>query len=738
MSEYYDRPADIIAGSRARSAKINEVIQSVEDGFDALPVDLSSNVTLTGTETLTNKTLTSPIINSPTGIVKADVGLSEVDNTSDSTKNAASVTLTNKILTAPVINSPTGIVKADIGLANVDNTSDTTKNAAVATLTNKTISALTNEITLISDRYYPNYSATDQGLTGDSDTLKYYVDLIGSDITIIHLLHNSGAATTEYILSTSETISDSILLLIDPGAYLTIATGITLTFANGLGIVAEDNRRIFNCVGTGAVAGLKKARLEWWQENTTPGTTDMSTAMQLLINSLPTDVQTIVPVVGGTYGIGSGVHIDRPVLFECAGFGEITALAASSGDLGVTFVWLGAGAGIMFTHSAQTASLMTSGTTTGDLIFGGGIDGAVLSGSNLATTGAWVASTVQATWKVQVRQFTGDGVISDGGNGALATRNTFEINVIYGAATAVQGMNGLTFREFNSYSSTQNTVERVWGLVYNGNGVNADDTDNNLFWHIHVVTLAPGTGKAINFGNGITNPGRNNFVVYVNGDVHAESNTRGNRLLHINSENTSVTKDSGATIHYDVIDYVESEIFQTRRYVMTDEASISGTAMRPDGTYCTLGQGVANYWGGMLFSETNIGSAQFNIPTLYNWNDGDITGIDLFYISLTANTSATAVFRIIFETATHLSAVGIPDADQNFTVTIADAINTMRKQSLSFSTAVPFTAEDSILGRIDRLPADVNDTASGNILLIGITVRYVSDGPNSSASGPFE
>jgi hypothetical protein len=54
--------------------------------------------TLAGTETFTNKTLTSPVINSPTGITKSDVGLSSVDNTSDITKNAASVTLTNKTL----------------------------------------------------------------------------------------------------------------------------------------------------------------------------------------------------------------------------------------------------------------------------------------------------------------------------------------------------------------------------------------------------------------------------------------------------------------------------------------------------------------------------------------------------------------------------------------------------------------------------------------------------------------
>lgn len=59
---------------------------------------------ITQTCTETNKTFTSPVINSPTGIVKGDVGLGNVDNTSDATKNSASVTLTNKTLTTPAIN----------------------------------------------------------------------------------------------------------------------------------------------------------------------------------------------------------------------------------------------------------------------------------------------------------------------------------------------------------------------------------------------------------------------------------------------------------------------------------------------------------------------------------------------------------------------------------------------------------------------------------------------------------
>jgi hypothetical protein len=53
--------------------------------FNAAMTD-ADFVTLAGTEELTNKTLNSPIINQPSGLVKSDVGLTNVDNTSDNTK----------------------------------------------------------------------------------------------------------------------------------------------------------------------------------------------------------------------------------------------------------------------------------------------------------------------------------------------------------------------------------------------------------------------------------------------------------------------------------------------------------------------------------------------------------------------------------------------------------------------------------------------------------------------------
>lgn len=98
----------------------------------------------TDTQTLTNKTLTSPAITTPTGIVKGDVGLGNVDNTSDankpvSTAQAAADALKANIASPTFTGTVGGITKSMVGLGNVDNTSDAAK--PISTLTQAALDA---------------------------------------------------------------------------------------------------------------------------------------------------------------------------------------------------------------------------------------------------------------------------------------------------------------------------------------------------------------------------------------------------------------------------------------------------------------------------------------------------------------------------------------------------------------------------------------------------------------------
>lgn len=85
----------------------------------SLPATISgtsdSFLTNSSTSTMSNKTLTSPVINTPTGIVKGDVGLGNVDNTSDANKpvsSATSTALSGKI-DVTLISAPSGVASLD-------------------------------------------------------------------------------------------------------------------------------------------------------------------------------------------------------------------------------------------------------------------------------------------------------------------------------------------------------------------------------------------------------------------------------------------------------------------------------------------------------------------------------------------------------------------------------------------------------------------------------------------------
>ncbi len=140
---------------------------------------------------------------------------------------------------------------------------------------------------ILANAYYPGYSAADQGITGSGNTVKHYVDTIGTtNKATIYLRHNSGGANTDYTFSTAETITSNITLAFEPGARLAIATGITVTIQ---GDVDSGLNQIFSLTGTGAVASLKTSRPEWFGDNAVPGTTNMTAIIIAASSSLATN-----------------------------------------------------------------------------------------------------------------------------------------------------------------------------------------------------------------------------------------------------------------------------------------------------------------------------------------------------------------------------------------------------------------------------------------------------------------
>lgn len=109
----------------------------------------------------------------------------------------------------------------------------------------------------------PDRNETDQGITGNSKSIKACVDAIGSDTGTIFLRHSSGSAKTTYNLTTDIIIPSNITLKREPGAIINGTGKLTL-----VGIIGNFDRGQY--FGSSLTFELTSASLqrflfpEWW------------------------------------------------------------------------------------------------------------------------------------------------------------------------------------------------------------------------------------------------------------------------------------------------------------------------------------------------------------------------------------------------------------------------------------------------------------------------------------------
>ena len=159
--------SDVGLGNVDNTSDVNKPVSTAQGLADTAVQNFSiARANHTGTQAASTITGLATVATSG---LKADVGLGNVDNTSDANKPVSTAQATaDGVVQAFAIqranhtgtqaaSTITGLatvatsgLKADIGLSNVDNTSDATKDAASTTLTNKTIDGDSNTLQDIS------------------------------------------------------------------------------------------------------------------------------------------------------------------------------------------------------------------------------------------------------------------------------------------------------------------------------------------------------------------------------------------------------------------------------------------------------------------------------------------------------------------------------------------------------------------------------------------------------------
>ena len=282
-------PVVKITGTAAQTSDMLSVNTSA--GTKVMSVDKDGNIDIhsgnvykiNGTEVLSSTQVLGKTL--PTGTV---VGTSDTQ------------TLTNKTLTSPSITSPTGIVKGDVGLGNVDNTSDTDKPVSSATQT-----ALDGKLSLSGGTMTGNLILNADPTNSLGAVTKQYVDAAVNNINI----HESVvAATTANINLNSAVHNNEVLdgITLSTGDRILVKNQNTAS-ENGIYIVASSGAPSratdYNAVGEISAGdfifvkgGTVNANTGWIQ------TADVTT--------VGTDSITFTQFSGaGTYTAGTGLSL---------------------------------------------------------------------------------------------------------------------------------------------------------------------------------------------------------------------------------------------------------------------------------------------------------------------------------------------------------------------------------------------------------------------------------------------
>ena len=652
--------------------------------------DTSILVTTTGTQTLTNKTITSPAglvkgdvglgnvdntsdtskpvstatqtaldlkaplasptftgtvtiptgasITAPTGLVKGDVGLGNVDNTSNATERAATATLTNKTLTSPVINTPTGIVKGDVGLGNVDNTSDASKPVSTATQTALDLKANLNSPTFTGTVTLPdNTVALGTKTTGD------YVATITGGTGVTSTAATSGEGTTHSLsigqaVATTDNVTfagvtaDLIKIGVTAAGEIDTTSGnLTIDSAGGT-VTVDDNLTVTgNLTVSGTTTSVNTETLTVddniivLNNNVTGAPSEnagievergSSTNVALRWNE--TSDKWEITADGSTYAdIATEAYAAAQTPQTLDAIGDVTITSASSGEF---LKW----SGTAWVNDAIDLGTDTTGSYVASLVAGTGITLTNNSGEG-ATPTVEVNTTVIAT--LASPTFTGTVTVPTPVNGTDAVNKTYADGVVTAAkiitaaggdGTAGQALttNGSGTLDFTTITGTTEAsiISAVGGDGAAGSVLKTNGSGDLSFGDVALGTNTTGNYMAdVSAGTGISithTPAEGSTATIALADVSTNAQTASytlvlddkNKIVEMNvasgnnltvPPNSSVAFPVGSQINILQVGAGQTTVVQGAGVTVN---AAPGLKLRTQWSYATLIKRATNTW----------------------------------------------------------------------------------------------------------------------------------------------
>ncbi len=176
---------------------------------------------------------------------------------------------------------------------------------------------------------YPNSSAADHGVTGNSDTIKFCVDTTigGTAKGTIYLQHDSGGTNTDYVFSTSETITANITVEFENGARLDPDSGKVVTVGSPDHIIALPSQQVIT--GDGTLAWTDNAGKAYPERWGIDGTAD-----EVQINLALASGASIVELGHGTSIYVGAARVSVPSDVVLRGVGMPTLRFPANADSG--------------------------------------------------------------------------------------------------------------------------------------------------------------------------------------------------------------------------------------------------------------------------------------------------------------------------------------------------------------------------------------------------------------------